>query len=232
VRIDDASARAAAIAEAPLAFSSSALLRPIVQDSLFPTAAYVGGPAECSYFAQTAAIYDLFDLPVPLVAPRARFRIVDGRTRARLDALGLKPAEVEQPLDALIAFVGASRPAPLSPDALRAAVLDGPRRALAELPGQIGLNDRQLARAFNRTRATIERAADRLASRYARTLALRDEEGAASLHRLRAVLFPDGEPQERVFAFPSFAADAGPRAFATSILSAVQPFDAAVQDLG
>ncbi len=231
VRVDDAPARAADVAADPLAFSASALLRPIVQDSLFPTAAYVGGPAECSYFGQTACLYELFDLPVPLVAPRARFRLVDGRTRARLDKLGVEPATVEQPMEALYAAVGARRPAPVTPAELRAALLDAPLAALAELPARIGISDRHLGRAFVRTRATLERAVDRLTSRYARTLALRDEECAGALQRARAVLFPDGEPQERVFAFPSFAADGGARAFITAIRSAVRPFDPAVQDL-
>ena len=231
VRVDEAPARAADVAASPLGFSASALLRPIVQDSLFPTAAYVGGPAECSYFGQTAALYELFELPVPLVAPRARFRLVDGRTRARLDKLGVAPAAVEQPMEALLAAVGALRPAPVAPAELRAAILDAPLEALASLPGRIGIADRQLARAFVRTRATLERAVERLTARYARTLALRDEECATALQRARAVLFPDGEPQERVFAFPSFAADAGARAFVAGILAAVRPFDAAVQDL-
>jgi hypothetical protein len=168
---------------------------------------------------------------VPLVAPRARFRLVDARTRARLAAVELAPADVEQPLETLLAAIGARRPAPVMPNELRAAILDAPLDALATLPAKIGIGDRQLARAFNRTRATIERAAERLTARYARTLALRDEQSAAGLQRARAILYPDGQPQERVFAFPSFAADAGARAFVTAVLAAVKPFDPAVQDL-
>jgi bacillithiol biosynthesis cysteine-adding enzyme BshC len=232
VRFDDAPGRAAEVAADPLRFSSSALLRPIVQDSLFPTAAYVGGPAEVSYFGQSSSLFDLFDLPVPLLCPRARFRLIDGRTRARLDKLGLAPAAVEQPMEALLAAVGALRPAPIAPAELRAAILDAPLDALASLPGRIGLADRHLARAFVRTRATLERAVERLTARYARSLALRDEECTGALQRARALLFPDGAPQERVFAFPSFAADAGARAFVAGILGAIKPFDPAVQDLG
>ncbi len=81
----------AALAREPLRFSTSALLRPILQDSLLPTAAYVGGPAEVSYFAQLAPIYDAFELTAPLVVPRARFRCVDASTRRRLAALGINP---------------------------------------------------------------------------------------------------------------------------------------------
>ena len=129
-----------------------------MQDSIFPTVAYVGGPAECRYFGQCSTLFELFDLPVPLVAPRARFRLVDARTRERLAALGLSPADAEQPLDKLLAFVGASRPTAVQPAELRAAILYAPLEALASLPariGTIGSGDRQLARAFNRTRATI-----------------------------------------------------------------------------
>jgi len=124
------------------------------------------------------------------------------------------------------------RPAPIAPAELRAAILDAPLDALASLPGRIGLADRHLARAFVRTRATLERAVERLTARYARSLALRDEECTGALQRARALLFPDGAPQERVFAFPSFAADAGARAFVAGILGAIKPFDPAVQDLG
>lgn len=231
VRLDEAAGLADHVEAAPLGFSSSALLRPIVQDTLFPTAAYVGGPAEVSYFAQAAALYELFGLPVPLVAPRARFRLVDARTQARLAALGLSTADIEQPRDALLLALGARLPAPMSPDAVRAAILDGPRAAFATLPQLLGPSDRELARAFLRTRATIERAADRLAARWARTLALRDEQTAAALHRAQAGLYPDQQPQERVFAFASFAAEAGVRPFVSRLVAAVKPFDPTVQDL-
>src|ERR1051326_1948237 len=35
--------------------SANVLVRPVMQDSIFPTAAYVGGPAEVAYFAQAGA---------------------------------------------------------------------------------------------------------------------------------------------------------------------------------
>ena len=80
----------AALADDPLCFSTSALLRPILQDFLLPTAAYVAGPGEVAYFAQLAPLYEAYGLPVPVVVPRARFRLLDDGARHTLDQLGLQ----------------------------------------------------------------------------------------------------------------------------------------------
>ena len=77
--------------------STSALLRPLVQDALWPTAAYVGGPGELNYLAQLAPVYERFGMTAPLAVPRARFRCLDTRTRRLLGQLGLTAADLSRP---------------------------------------------------------------------------------------------------------------------------------------
>jgi bacillithiol synthase len=72
-----ASQLAAAIERTPEAFSPNALLRPIVQDALLPTAAYIGGAAEIAYFAQSQVLYQRLLGRMPAVLPRASFTFVE-----------------------------------------------------------------------------------------------------------------------------------------------------------
>ena len=53
------------------------LLRPIVQDTIFPTVCYVAGPNELAYLGQLRGVYDAFGVPMPLMQPRATATVLD-----------------------------------------------------------------------------------------------------------------------------------------------------------
>jgi uncharacterized protein YllA (UPF0747 family) len=205
-----------------LRFSTSALLRPIVQDALLPVAAYIGGPAELSYFAQLGPLYDHFGLPAPLVVPRARFRCVDARARRLLEELGLAPADLARPDAELVPRLPRALP-PDAPDpaALARRVTDEIAPAVDAIARAVEASapaDRNLARAAARTRVHVGRALERLTARYARTLAQRDGVALDRLARLRDALAPGGAPQERAYAWPSLAGRLGPLALKRLVL--------------
>ncbi|HEY4879825.1 MAG TPA: bacillithiol biosynthesis cysteine-adding enzyme BshC [Candidatus Acidoferrales bacterium] len=78
-----------AIAATPDAVTPNVLLRPIVQDTLLPTAAYVGGPAEVAYMAQTEVVYKKLLGRMPAILPRASFTVIEASMDRILKKFGL-----------------------------------------------------------------------------------------------------------------------------------------------
>ncbi len=85
---------AAAVQSAPEKFTPSALLRPVVQDTLLPTAAYFGGPAEIAYMAQSQVAYRKILGRMPAILPRASFTIVEPPIARFLAQYGLEIRDI------------------------------------------------------------------------------------------------------------------------------------------
>ncbi|MCE9672050.1 bacillithiol biosynthesis cysteine-adding enzyme BshC [Myxococcus stipitatus] len=217
----------------PLRFTTSALLRPLLQDTWLPTAAYIGGPGEVSYFAQLAPLYAHAGLPMPLVIPRARFRVIDDRARRLLHKLGLTPDEAGMEREALLTRLATRDESHTyeSAGALEARLF-GPFAAVLDTLGEsMSRLDPMLLDALKRTRGTVRAAVSRLAARYGRALALRDQVTTERVDRLRAMLVPEGAPQERVHGMAYYACRFGTRAFTRQVLEACVPFSGDLQDL-
>ncbi len=221
----------------PRRFTTSALLRPLLQDTWLPTAAYVGGPGEVAYFAQLAPLYAHFGLPMPLVVPRARFRVIEERTRGLLEKLGLSPDEAAAPRDELLARLAARSSQEGAgggfepPEAIEARLTGVLTSELASLGERLKTLDPTLASPLRRTEQTVRRSVSKLMSKYRRALARRDQVASERLDRVRGAIAPDGAPQERVHGLPYYACRFGTRGFARRVLEACVPFSGALKDL-
>lgn len=74
----------------PNRFSPNVLLRPLLQDELLPTVAYIGGPGEISYYAQMASMYNVFDKVMPVVLPRFSATIIESGIERIIEKLPFK----------------------------------------------------------------------------------------------------------------------------------------------
>jgi len=91
---DRSSWTAEALLSQPQILSPKAALRPVFEDFLFPTIAYVAGPGEIAYWAQLKKMYEAFTVPMPVVVPRAAFTLIEPRVQKNLDRFGLTVQEV------------------------------------------------------------------------------------------------------------------------------------------
>ena len=220
------------LAAEPLRFSTSALLRPIVQDVLLPTVAYVGGPGEINYFAQLGPLYEHFGLAPPLLVPRARFRCADARTRRWLGQLGLAAADLSLPKDELRARLTVPLPeGAADPKQLRALVESQIVPALDKIAARVAAADVHLQRPARRTRDSVARGLERLIARYARILVERDETILGRIRRLELALNPEGVAQERYYSWPSLAGRHGILGLKRLVLEKLQTAGAFVTDV-
>src|SRR6266704_1979893 len=138
----------------PEKFSPNALFRPVVQDYLLPTAAYIAGPAEISYFAQSEVIYRHLLGRMPVMLPRAGFTLIDAKANKLLRRYGLSIEDVWAGSQGLRhKMEGKSLPGSL------AKKFDRDQKQIAKMLGQLG---KQIAKLDPTLKGTVERARKRI----------------------------------------------------------------------
>lgn len=89
------------IDESPEHFSPNVFLRPILQDHLLPTLAYVGGPGEIAYFAQMKSLYEVFGMEMPVILPRFSMTLIESSVERVLEKLPFSFAEYHNRIEDL-----------------------------------------------------------------------------------------------------------------------------------
>jgi len=193
----------------PESFSPNVLLRPIVQDALFPTVAYVAGPSELAYLGQLQQIYASFDIPMPIMYPRATVTVVDRSTIKFLNRYAVSFEELQAHGDAVLnRLLEAQLPSSVNEavSAAEAAINEQLKTIEAEVP----VIDPTLAGVVQTTRGRMERDLLSLKAKIIQAAKRRDETLSRQFRRVRAQTFPQGDPQERVVAGVYFLNRYGP----------------------
>ena len=189
--------------------SPNALLRPVVQDFMLPTAAYVGGPAELAYLAQSRVLYERLLGRQPVAFPRAGFTLIDERAHKKMERYGLAPTNLLTGDQALIDFIGKR----LIPSELRKR-LDDTRAsvssALDTLSGDLHRFDITLAAALETSRRKIEYQIGKIARKTASEIMNKDQQARRDALSLHGLVFPEKHLQERLYSIVPLLARFGP----------------------
>ena len=68
----------------PGRFSNNVVTRPIMEEWLFNTVAFIGGPSEIKYWAELSDVFKVVDVSMPIVLPRLRISYINERTEKLL----------------------------------------------------------------------------------------------------------------------------------------------------
>ncbi len=192
IRVRDAASMSRSAA--PGSLGPNVLLRPIVERSILPTVAYLGGPAEIAYFAQVSAVADVLDVPAPVVLPRWSGYVVEPRIDRILVRHGL---EVENFRD----------PHAVETRLARKSLPDGIASGIEKLRVSLSDSLEEIANAedgglvptavLDGLRRNVEHRITRLERRLSAGIKRRGNDSLRDVAIARGALFPFGVPQER-----------------------------------
>ncbi len=190
------------------ALSPTALLRPVMQDYLLPTAAYVGGPAEIAYLAQSEVLYRALLDRAPVPVSRSGFTLLDERSRMLMERYHLNLADCFHGDEALRRRVAQV----LLPDELDSTFQDATldvRSAVDRLRGQLHNFDPTLAAAMEKSKAKMLYQLEKIQRKTAAEALRRNSLADAAAGHIAGLVFPDRHLQERYYSILPFLATHG-----------------------
>ncbi len=199
---------AAQLAESAENLSPTALLRPVVQDYLLPTAAYIGGPAELAYFAQSQVLYRQLIGGMPRLMPRSGFTLIDRRSARLMDRYGLELTDFFNGEGHLKGRISEK----LVPPALQAEFVQTNVTAaqmLDSLQTSVSAFDPTLGAAAAKSRAKILYQLSKIEGKVARESLRRNQRAGEDACYIFRSLFPHKHLQERFYSILPFLARHG-----------------------
>jgi bacillithiol biosynthesis cysteine-adding enzyme BshC len=197
------------VVESPSQFSPNVLLRPLVQDTLFPTACYVAGPNELAYLGQLRDVYRSFSIPMPLIQPRASATILDSNAMRFLTRHDVAIESLRAQDEAVLNEVLEAQ-LPPSIDASLEDALQAIQPRMERLAREVQLIDATLEGAARSTLSRMQDDLKKLHGKIIQAAKRKDETLRRQFRHAKGQAFPDGEPQERVVGFVYFLNKYGP----------------------
>ncbi len=193
----------------PERFSPNVLLRPLVQDTVFPTICYVAGPNELAYLGQLKEVYGHFGIPMPMMYQRGTATLADSATIRFLTKYDLPLTALRAQDESALNQLLESQLPPTVEQALTAvsSLIDERMGAVATAVSQI---DPTLEGAVNSTRGKLQHEVHALHSKVIQAAKRRDDTLRRQFQRAQALTFPQGHPQEREVGFVWFLNRYGP----------------------
>jgi bacillithiol synthase len=196
----------------PERISPNALLRPVFQDCILPTSAYVGGPAEIAYFAQSEVLYQRILGRATPILPRLSATLIEPQIASILakhdislpdvmQAAVHDPQELAQRLGARALPIEAKRKLAATGNALEA--------ELQALTSYLHSLDADLGRASEVAASKMRYQMNRLRRLAANDRLRREQSLERHVQEVMLNLLPDRHPQERVLGALFFLARYG-----------------------
>jgi bacillithiol biosynthesis cysteine-adding enzyme BshC len=205
----------------PQAFSPNVLLRPVLQDYLLPTLAYIGGAAEVAYFAQVGAVYQALSGRITPILPRFSATLIEPKPQALLDKYNLGFPDLFHGHEALRERIGSHLLDAKLQTAFEQAQ-SSVARSMSAITESLERLDKTLVDSARNAESKMLHQLESLRSRAARAELRQSEVADRHARLLSNALYPEKTLQEREFAGAYFLAKHG-RELLDNLLATINP---------
>jgi bacillithiol biosynthesis cysteine-adding enzyme BshC len=188
--------------------SPNALLRPVMQDYLLPTVAYVGGPAEIAYLAQSSVLYEALLGRMPVIYPRNSYTLLDERAVKLMTRNQLRLPDLLEHQERVKGRL-AARLIPQDLNEEFEQLEQSVKGSLTKLEADLQAFDPTLYAAAHKSSAKILYQVQKLQRKTARETLRRDQKASADAEYLMNLVFPHKHLQERLYSIVPFLAKYG-----------------------
>jgi bacillithiol biosynthesis cysteine-adding enzyme BshC len=181
----------------PQRLSPNVLLLPLMRSFLFPTAVYIGGPGEISYYAQLKSVFEFFDIPMPVVYPRASLSLIEEKVKTVFQKYSIDFTDLFQDKEILINSILKDKfPNPL--DKILEDKKEQIKQSLHKLENELLSSEPDLKFNIENTRGKIDYELKRLGEKLFQVHRQKNQTLKEQIYKAKNTLLPENKLQERV----------------------------------
>ena len=188
----------------PEKFSPNVLLRPICQDYLLPTALYIAGPSEISYFAQVMPLYKSFNIEPPFIYPRSSATIIENNIAGIIEKYDLNYEEIFSKPDEIVNSV-VKQVSELDTEKMFSGLNNQLENLLSSIKEDLTALDNNLGDVVEKTKGRITQSLEGLKNKTENSQQKRHDVAVRQINKALALILPNGNMQEREINFIYFA---------------------------
>ena len=210
----------ALIDEHPEKFSPNVVLRPVYQEVILPNLAYIGGPAEVSYWLQLKSVFDYYNVAFPVLFPRNFVMIITKAIARKMEKLNLIEKDVFKSFSILKEELLYKDTEPIHDLTLQ---LNEIEKVFEYIKTKANALDKSLEGFVMSEFKKTEKSLGNIQNRLKRAEEQKQEVSIKQLEGILEKLFPGGNPQEREDNFLNFYIN-NPD-FINELIDHLDPFD-------
>jgi bacillithiol synthase len=183
----------------PERLSNNVVTRPIMQELLFPTLAFIAGPGEIAYWAELKKVFELYGIKMPPIVPRINITLLERAVDSDIQDLGLTIEDVlkEGTASAVTEFFNSVKDAELEEQFYQ--IRNQVSNQYKIIEAKLANLDKGLLPLLSKNEAKLLEQIDFMKTKIEASIQNRHSITFEKFNRIENSIRPNGGPQERIW---------------------------------